>query len=324
MIPEIPLEIFHRFLSFIDDHKTLYAICLSTKSLLPPAQEALYHSITLDDNHIQDVVDCLIASPRVATLVRSLSVSGNSARYIDRRNPSHPVSGNSVINHLPQIQKLLTCLPRLVHLSLRYGSYGPWILPEERGCPFRLRSFHHEFLDDSNVFQFLEFQSELTELTASQFWIHNLPFPLSSTSLPKLEFVSAPSSFVKLVVPGRPIHTVATHTDVIPTSPEWMIRSTARLGVQNLQVDMPLLEQISGSRISQLCPNLLHLNVIGGMVVESPGVSLPILVGLTSHISYHYLGDGDIQATDTRNLNLRPFLAITRSRHIRLFDGKPS
>lgn len=200
MSPDIPVDIFVRFLSFVDDNKTLYAACLLNKILAPTAQEALYHSIRLDDNNISQIARTLISTQRLASFVKSLSIKTLWQGEV------------GVPPYFHQIRKLLTILPRLSHLSLQYvAAQGLGILPKEQECPFRLQSFHCAFYYHPDIFRFLEFQSELTEIRGDWTFTEEAPFILPRTALPKLHSVFGRCSFIDSVVPGRPVTHRCSH-----------------------------------------------------------------------------------------------------------------
>lgn len=273
MLPDIPVDIFTQIISFIDNFKTLSSLCLLNKTISPHSQQFLYHSVVLNDDDITPLLDILITSRHLASLVKCLTISGSACGYIDYSNPSRPLSGNSVRNHLGQIQTLLTVLPRLTHLELRYGPHGPWVLPQKQNCPFRLQSFHHCFKYDPNVIHFLEFQSHLTEMVAENLRSEEASgVMLRDTALPKLAVLTAPCSLVDSIIVGRPVHTVCAIVDLTP--PTRLKDSAALYGVQRLHINVQTFALIFGGVLSQSCPHLLRLEVTGLIFEKDPNVSV--------------------------------------------------
>lgn len=185
------------------------------------------------------------------------------------------MSGNSVLNHLGQIQTLLSVLPRLTHLKLWYGPHGPWVLPQEKKCPFRLRSFHHCYKNEPNVIHFLEFQSDLTEMVAENLRPQKASdVLLRNTALPNLEVLTAPCSLIDSIIAGRPVHTVCAGVEVANLTPLTRLGdSAAPRGVERLQLNLQTFARISGDRLFHGCPHLLNLEVSGTIFEKDPDVS---------------------------------------------------
>lgn len=75
-VPALPLEVLHTIIGDVADKRTLKQCSLISRSLCAPSQQALFSSISLEEN--AQVIAFLDESPHIARYVKSLTLFGRA------------------------------------------------------------------------------------------------------------------------------------------------------------------------------------------------------------------------------------------------------
>ena len=213
----------------------LVNVCQVNKVCCSCSQDILYRNISV---HSPQVCGTLAQSTHLARRVHSFFVM---AFYF---NPEI-------------IGKALRNMSSLRSLVLHSSNQFSYILD---GCTFKLDSFTSNFSYDESLRKFLNSQPSLThiEFLAYEHEIPELEF--EATCLPNLIRVSAPFSWLPLLIPGRPVSEVKV--TVPPQFTEDLSFFTlSTVPVQKLAIVYSLLYPKPGHLLALNFPSLVHLTI---------------------------------------------------------------
>jgi F-box domain len=226
----IPVDVLREILEHVDK-KSLATICRVNKTCCTCSQDVLYRKIYDEDER---AIQTLAQSTDLARRVRSFSTLSD-----------HPALATALRN--------MSSLHRLDLGYVRDES----ILD---GCTFKLDLFETAFPYSKSLQKFLNSQSSLTK-----FGIYNSaghPPPFEETFLPNLTRVMAKPSWVRRLIPGRPVREVIVYDPLgLEDSIDFSIFTLSTAPIRKLQIDYDGLYPTPGSHLASISPSLEHLTV---------------------------------------------------------------
>jgi hypothetical protein len=130
------------------------------------------------------------------------------------------------------------------------------------GCTFNLVSLSCDFFDFEPLHQFLLNQPSLTNVTLGVHTDDDDHVEFGATCLPDVTRVSANTSWLAKIIPGRPVNEVncigrADSTDSVDLI--FFTRSTAP--IQKITISYLYVYPKSGQLLASIFPSLTHLNI---------------------------------------------------------------
>ena len=229
-MPSIPVDVLREILEHVGK-SDLATLCRVNKICCACSQDVLYREIECED---PDVIQTLAQSTDLARRVRSFQTDCD----------------------IGELATALQNMSSLLRLGLdRIGD--PSILD---GCTFKLDSFACDFPYSESLQKILNGQSSLTEFTIYLSAGH--PPPFEETFLPNLTQVTAKPSWVRMLIPGRPVKEAMVYDpwgedDPIDTS----IFTLSTAPIRKLQITYHLLYPTPGSRLASIFHSLEHLEI---------------------------------------------------------------
>jgi F-box domain len=227
-MPSIPIDVLREILEHVD-RKDLATLCRVNKICCACSQDVLYRNIYFRDT---GAIQTLVQSTDLARRVRSLYT------YCE----------------CLELAMALQNMSSLRRLNLWDGSDASIL----DGCTFKLDSFVCDFPYSESLQKFLNSQSSLTE-----FAIHNSPGhppPFEETFLPNLTQVEAESSWLHMLIPGRPVREVTVYEPWDEADPiDYSIFTLSTAAIRKLRIAYRVLYPTSGSHLASIFPSLEHL-----------------------------------------------------------------
>jgi hypothetical protein len=238
----ISLDILLEILSYVDTCD-LPAICRLNKATSAFAQDALYREI----KHRNALDACITISnnPVLATRVRSLDLTLIATSRSDLCHKAISTALRKSVN--------------LRALSIRFGPTGSSVL---RRCTAKLVSFQCGFFCNDDVVSFLNRQTELREITLSLPHSNEARHFVDKNALPHLKKLSAPLSWARKLVPGRPTDNITIRGyswDPSDVDLDFLAFSTS--SVRDLELDHSFLYNKSLSKMTTIFPAITNLKL---------------------------------------------------------------
>jgi hypothetical protein len=175
-MPSIPVDVLREILEHVDQ-KDLATLCRVNKIFCSCSRDVLYREIKFRDKCA--VLQTLAKSTDLARRVRSF-------------------------NHLHSPGELATALRNMSSLR-RLNLYCISDVSVLDGCTFKLDSLTCNFLHSESLQRFLNSQPSLTHVTFYKGYEPLIPF---DGCLPNLTRVEAMPSWLRILIPGRPVREV--------------------------------------------------------------------------------------------------------------------
>jgi F-box domain len=226
-MPSIPVDVLREILEHVDK-KDLATICRVNKIFCACSQNVLYRKI-YGDAH---VIQTLVQSTDLAKRVRSFDA------FYD----------------YPELGTALRNMSSLRRLSLKGFDDVASILD---GCTFKLDSFTCTFHYSESLRRFLNSQSSLTKFTI--YGRADPPPPFDETFLPNLTQVEAQPSWLRILIPGRPV----TDVRVVTIPPEEAIDMSfftlSTAPIHSLEIHYASIYPTPGSHLVSIFPSIANL-----------------------------------------------------------------
>src|ERR1700733_4907173 len=175
-MPSIPVDVLREILEHVDKND-LATLCRVNKICCACSQDVLYREIECEDPNL---IQTLAQSTDLARRVRSFESDCDFGELA------------TALQNMSSLRRLyLDCIG------------DPSILD---GCTFKLDSFDCGFPYSESLHKFLNSQSSLTKFAIYNGAEH--PPPFEETFLPNLTQVEAESSWLHMLIPGRPVREV--------------------------------------------------------------------------------------------------------------------
>jgi F-box domain len=232
-MPSIPIDVLREILEHVRK-ADLVTLCRVNKICCSCSQDVLYRRI---DYEVADVIQTLAQSTDLARRVRSF-----------RTIYSPP--------------ELATALRNMSSLRILYfnGVRDASILD---GCTFKLESFFCDFQSSESLQKFLNGQPSLTNLAI---WRDYEPLPpFDERYLPNLTRVIANPSWLRILIPGRPVREVTMRSASSTDSIDFFTLSTTP--IQKLKINFDILYSKPVSLLVSILPSLMHLELYSYDVV---------------------------------------------------------
>jgi hypothetical protein len=229
-MPSIPVDVLQEILGHVHNKADLATLCRVNKIFCSCSQDVLYREIDGDERIIQT----LAMSTDLARRVRSFEITRIS----------------------PELITALQNTSSLRRLNLR-DSRDVSVLD---GCTFKLDSFFCTFPCSESLQNFLNNQPSLTDITLSNTDYEPFP-PFDERCLPNLTRVSARPSWLRILIPGRPVKEVMVFSSMnfSPTDLSFFTLSTTP--IQKLLIYIDALYSNPITRLVSAFPSLVYLMV---------------------------------------------------------------
>jgi hypothetical protein len=228
-MPSIPVDVLREILEHVH-YADLPALCRVNKIFCSCSQDVIYREIHDEDAH---VIQTLAKSTDLARRVRSFK-----AEYFS-----------------PELETALRNMSSLRRLNLDYIGDASVL----DGCTFKLDSLTCDFLHSESLQRFLNSQPSLTHVT---FYKDYEPFlPLDERCLPNLTRVMAYPSWLRILIPGRPVREVLVFPPSIIDSTDLSFFTLSTTPIQKLSINYDVLYPKPVSLLASTFPSLVHLVV---------------------------------------------------------------
>jgi hypothetical protein len=127
------------------------------------------------------------------------------------------------------------------------------------GCTFKLDSFRSGFAYDESLRNFLNSQPSLTDVTFINAFNDSVPF--EDTCLPNLTQAAADPSWLRMLIPGRPVRSVTVFAPPHLDDCELSLFALSTSPIQKLTIPCAFLYPQPGSFLVSLFPSLVHLTL---------------------------------------------------------------
>jgi hypothetical protein len=247
-MPSIPIDVLREILEHVDDENDLATLCRVNKIFCSCSQDVLYRDINSDDGR---VIQTLAQSTDLARRVRSF------------RTAHSPPELATALRNMSSLRSL--------YLDVMAGNAS--ILD---GCTFKLESLKCPFPYSESLQKFLTSQPSLTNLTI---WTDYEPLPpFDERCLPNLTRVKARPSWLRILIPGRPVREVfmCLALSIDPIDLSFFTLSTTP--IQNLTIDYNMLYSKPVSLLVSIFPSLVYLDVYAYDVDRT--VSAPLCLSI--------------------------------------------
>jgi F-box domain len=234
-MPSIPIDVLREILEHVRK-ADLATLCRVSKIFCSCSQDVLYRKIEYRD-------------ARTIT-IQTLAQSTDLARRV-RSFRTH--------YKYPELATALRNMSSLRRLNLkRIGDES--ILD---GCTFKLDSFETTLPYSESLQQFINSQPSLTDIT---FFGDCDPLtPFDERCLPNLTRVSARPSWLRMLIPGRPVREVTMRSSSSTDSIDFFTLSTTP--IQKLKINFDILYSKPVTLLVSILPSLVHLELYSYDVV---------------------------------------------------------
>jgi hypothetical protein len=227
-MPSIPVDILREILEHVR-YTDLATLCRVNKIFCSYSRDVLYREIGGDAH----VVQTLAQSTDLARRVRSFQT-----RQL-----------------FPKLATALRNMSSLGKLNL-WDSRGVSILD---GCTFKLNSFTCSFPNSESLRRFLNSQPSLTHVTLYERYEPVSPF--DERCLPNLTRVVAEPSWLRTLIPGRPVREVIVHSPSRIYSTDLSFFTLSTTPIQKLSIHYAMLYPKPVSLLVSIFPTLVYLEV---------------------------------------------------------------
>jgi F-box domain len=230
-MPSIPVDVLREILEHVDK-SDLATICRVNKTCCSCSQNVLYREIYDGDER---VIQTLAQSTDLARRVRSFETDCDC----------------------DELATALQNMSSLRRLNLRCNDADPSVLDD---CTFKLDSFETTFYYSESLHKFLNSQSSLTKFTI--YFNAEHPPPFEETTLPNLTQVMAKPSWVRMLIPGRPVREVMVYDPWSEEDPiDFSMFTLSTAPIRKLHIAYRLLYPTPGSHLASIFPSLEHLTI---------------------------------------------------------------
>jgi hypothetical protein len=227
-MPSIPVDVLQEILEHV--YKAdLATLCRVNKIFCSCSQDVLYRHIT-GDTH---VIQTLAKSTDLARRVRSFETNQSSQELA------------TVLRNMSSLRSL--DLPFIGNISILDG------------CTFKLDSLTCDFPYSESLHQFLNSQPSITHVTFSRGY--KLLTPFDERCLPNLTRVSAPSSWLRTLIPGRPVREVVVLSSYTIDSTDLSFFTLSTTPIQELKIHYDILYSKPVSLLVSIFSSLVHLEL---------------------------------------------------------------
>jgi F-box-like len=226
-MPSIPVDVLREILEHVDK-SDLATLCRVNKIFCSCSQDVLYREIYNGDER---VIQTLAKSTDLARRVRSLI-------------PKQPS---------PELETALRNMSSLRRLNL-WDDVDVSILD---GCTFKLDSFVTAFPYSESLQKFLNSQSSLTEIILFPAYIPSPPF--DERCLPNLTRVVARPSWLRKLIPGRPVTDVRVFIFRPEETIDMSLFTLSTAPILSLEIPYASIYPTPGSHLVSIFPSLANL-----------------------------------------------------------------
>jgi hypothetical protein len=242
-MPSIPVDVLREILEHVDENDDLATLCRVNKIFCSCSQDVLYRNIYYGD---EPVVRTLAQSTDLAIRVRWFTTACDS----------------------PELAMALRNMSSLRLLEL--WDYGDVSVLD--GCTFKLDTFTCSSYYSEPLQQFLNSQPSITHVV---FFKGFESMPLDERCLPNLTRVWAPTPWLRVLIPGRPVREVLTRSD---PGIDLSFLTLSTTPIQKLRIPFDGLYPKPVSLLVSTFPSLVHLEV-GASYLDST-VRVPLCLSI--------------------------------------------
>jgi hypothetical protein len=228
-MPSIPVDVLREILELVRI-ADLPALCRVNKIFCSCSQDVLYREIGYSDGHA------------IQTLAKSTDLARRVRSFKDTYS-------------FPELATALRNMSSLRNLYLDYID-DVSILD---GCTFKLDSLACTYPHSESLQRFLNSQPSITHITLYQDYEPLIPF--DGRCLPNLTRVKANPSWLRILIPGRPVREVIMFSPSNIDSTDWSFFTFSTTPIQKLRIDYDLLYPKPVSLLISIFPSLVHLLV---------------------------------------------------------------
>jgi F-box domain len=237
-MPSIPIDVLREILEHVPK-ADLATLCRVNKICCSCSQDVLYRKI---EHEVADVIQTLAQSTDLARRVRSFKT----------------------ISSPPELATALRNMSSLRSLELHHiGDVS-----NLDGCTFKLDSFTCHLFCSESLKQFLYGQPSLTHVIFFRDYKSFLPF--DERCLPNLTRVFAKPSWLRILIPGRPVKEVHMFVPLIVDSGDLSFFTLSTTPIQKLKIHYAILYSKPVSLLASIFPSLVHLVVCAFGPVRVP------------------------------------------------------
>jgi hypothetical protein len=231
-MPSIPVDVFRRILEHVG-RADLAKMCLLNKICCSCSQDVLYRVM---DGRIEGFAcQTLAQSTHLAKRVRSFGI-----------NYEHP----SLAEALRNMSSL-----RSLRIGFKYLK-SPTLL---EGCTFKLDSLTVGLPFDEPLRKFLNSQPSLTCVTFISYNEYLCPF--EETCLPNVTRITAKSSCLSQLIPGRPVSEVTMLDHVSVNWSHYNFFTLSTVPIWKLGIDYMSIQNTTLAPLALIFPSLTHLTL---------------------------------------------------------------
>ena len=229
----IPIEVLRMILEHVGK-ADLVTLCQVNKICCSCSQDVLYRHIHTDS----------------ILIIRTLAHSTDLARRVRSFECPRLDSTSELATALKNMSLLRT-------LSLGSLVYGNASFLD--GCTFKLDSFKSISFYDESLRNFLNTQPSLTDI---QFiWTFNNSVEFEDSCLPNLTQVTAYPSWLRIIIPGRPVRSVTVFRSHHTNDCELSFFTLSTAPIQKLTIPCAFLFPKPVSLLVSVFPSLVHLTL---------------------------------------------------------------
>ena len=233
-MPSIPIDVLQDILEHVD-RNDLATLCRVNKIFCSYSRDVLYRNI-YDRNE---------------ALIRTLAQSTDLARR---------VRSFQTANDYPELATALRNMSSLRRLKYAGLDRDDSILDGCTEWTFKLDSLETTLFYSESLRKFLNSQSSLTKFT--DYFSAEHPPPFEETFLPNLTRVMAKPSWVRMLIPGRPVREVVVFEPWDEVDPiDFNIFTLSTSPIRKLSIAYHLLYPTPGSRLASIFHSLEHLEI---------------------------------------------------------------
>jgi F-box domain len=226
VMPSIPVDVLREILEHVDKND-LATLCRVNKIFCSCSQDVLYRDIGGN-------------APAIQTIVQSTDLARRARSF-------------GTFCDFPELGTALRNMSSLRSLNL-------WIDSDVSildGCTFKLDSFSNPFPNSESLQKFLNGQPSLTNISLFTAYIPSPPF--DERSLPNLTRVEARPSWLRILIPGRPV----TDVSVWEYQPEEIIDfsffTLSTAPIHSLHIPYDNIYPTPGSYLAYIFPSIVNL-----------------------------------------------------------------
>jgi hypothetical protein len=225
-MPSIPVDVLREILEYVDKND-LATLCRVNKICCSCSQDVLYRVIHTDN----------------ILVIRTLAQSTDLAKRVRSFNIPHDGPGlNTALRNMSSLRRFN--IRRINNISILDG------------CTFKLDTISCDSRYSNSLEQFLNNQPSLTNVTL---YASTEPPPFSMSGLPNLTRVAAEHSWLRILIPGRPV----TDVDMIEFWPmdtidlSYFTLSTAP--IHSLKIPYDYIYLMPKSHLVSIFPSIADL-----------------------------------------------------------------